>query len=207
MSEIRGWDYASLTCVEGDSQSNPWNTHFSVTWGCLGFLKIPVWIFSASAGLLVEMQMWEPKAKEWVYEEEPTAQARSVLCVDWYWSSWWFVNWPTPISHPYEWVLHLSAEKALMLHPPCLLRSVLHSASLVQRKRVNGPKGMFYLLVTHITKMHTWTAFYFSFPMSCEINTHKYVYTNGPEKQLVHQIKKGTLGSARPSVQLDPLYL
>lgn len=98
MSEIRGWDYASLTCVEGDSQSNPWNTHFSATWGCLGFLKIPMWIFSASAGLLVEMQMWEPKAKEWVYEEEPTAQARSVLCVDWYCSSWWFVNWPTPIS-------------------------------------------------------------------------------------------------------------
>lgn len=64
---------------------------------------------------------------------------------------------------------------------------------------------MLYLLAIYITKTHTWTVL-FLFPSDCKINTHKYVYTNRPEKQLVHQIKKGMLGSARPSVQLDPLY-
>lgn len=34
------------------------------------------------ASLFMEMQMWDPKAKERVREEEPTAQAGSVLCVD-----------------------------------------------------------------------------------------------------------------------------
>lgn len=68
-------------------------------------------------------------------------------------------------------------------------------------------RGIFYVVVIYITKMDIQPVICFFFPMNYKINTHKYVYVNRPEKQLVHQIKRGMLGSARPSVLLDPMYL
>lgn len=98
-------------------------------------LKIPMWTFNASTSPHMEMQMWKPKPKEWICEHELTVQARAVvLGVDWYpmiLQPMLICKWTSSNISPVwtDW-LWLFIEKALMVHLPCLLWSVLCAASL-----------------------------------------------------------------------------
>lgn len=57
----------------------------------------------------------------------------------------------------------------------------------------NWAGGSVLVAVLHRTKMHIRPGICFFSPINCKINTHKYVYVNGPEKQLVHQSKGARL--------------